>query len=255
MKKVLQTILILFFLGMFLVSGYFIFDYFWQSAKQELLYSSLTDVIEEAQNKQVSSAESEEDPMLDALAELSKQNDDLVGWIRMEDTNVNYPVVQSIDEPNFYLHHDFEKNEANFGCPYLQENCDIDKPSDNLVVYGHHMKDGSMFADLEKYSDEEFFKAHPTFDFYTLTKGYTYEIIAVFKTTATVGDDSAFYYHEFVDAASPEDFDEYVSTCKAHSLYDTGVTASYGDTLLTLSTCDYTRTNGRMVVVAKRTAS
>ena len=143
-----------------MVSGYFIFDYFWQSAKQEMLYSSLTDVIEEAQNKQVSSAESEEDPMLDALAELSKQNDDLVGWIRMEDTNVNYPVVQSIDEPNFYLHHDFEKNEANFGCPYLQENCDIDKPSDNLVVYGHHMKDGSMFADLENIRTRNF--SNPT---------------------------------------------------------------------------------------------
>ena len=111
------------------------------------------------------------------------------------------------------------------------------------------MKNGTMFSDLEKYADESFFSEHRYIRFDTLSDYGTYEIFAVFRTTAY--SDNGFKYYNFVDAEDTEDFNSFVEKYKELSLYDTGVTAEYGDKLLTLSTCEYTRTNGRFVVVAK----
>ena len=121
--------------------------------------------------------------------------------------------------------------------------------SNNIVIYGHHMKNGSMFADLCKFESEDFYKEHKTFRFDTLGAYGEYEIVCVFKTSVYSAD--GFKYYHFVDAANAEEFNAYLSTCQALALYDTGVSAQYGDRLLTLSTCEYSRTNGRMVVVAK----
>ena len=135
---------------------------------------------------------------------------------------------------------------------YVQEDCDVLKPSDNLVIYGHHMNNGSMFADFEKFKDEDFWRGHKTIAFNTLTEKNEYEILAVFKTVVYTDSPEAFKYYRFTDAQSPEEFDAYIDKCKELSLYDTGVSAEYGDKLITLSTCEYSRTNGRIVVVAKK---
>ena len=135
---------------------------------------------------------------------------------------------------------------------YVQEDCDVLKPSDNLVIYGHHMNNGSMFADFEKFKDEDFWRGHKTIAFHTLTEKNEYEILAVFKTVVYTDSPEAFKYYRFTDAQSPEEFDAYIDKCKELSLYDTGVSAEYGDKLITLSTCEYSRTNGRIVVVAKK---
>ena len=82
---------------------------------------------------------SENTTILPELAELYQQNNDLVGWIRVEDTNINYPVMQTVDNPNFYLKRGFDKEYTDYGCPYVQEDCDVQAPSDNVVIYGHHM--------------------------------------------------------------------------------------------------------------------
>ena len=161
-------------------------------------------------------------------------------------------LVQSKDEPNFYLKHGFDKKYADCGCPYVQENCDVQKPSDNLVIYGHHMKSGLMFADLERFKDKDFQSKHKTASFDTLCERQTYEIIAVFKTTVYTGSEREFQYYRFVDATEPEQFDEYIRKVKERALYDTGVSAEYGDKLITLSTCEYSNRNGRLVLVAKR---
>ena len=186
------------------------------------------------------------------LTELYRQNNDLVGWICVEDTNINYPVMQTVDNPNYYLKRGFDKEYSSYGCPYVQEDCDVLKPSDNLVIYGHHMNNGSMFADLEKFKDEDFWQEHKTIAFNTLTEKNEYEILAVFKTVVYTDSPEAFKYYRFTDAQSPEEFDAYIEKCKGLSLYDTGVSAEYGDKLITLSTCEYSRTNGRLVVVAKK---
>ena len=183
---------------------------------------------------------------------LYTQNSDLAGWIQIDGTNINYPVMQSKHDPDFYLKHNFEKADSPHGCPYVQEDCDVLKPSDNLVIYGHHMNNGSMFADLEKFKDEDFWREHKTIAFNTLTEKNEYEILAVFKTVVYTDSPEAFKYYRFTDAQSPEEFDAYIDKCKELSLYDTGVSAEYGDKLITLSTCEYSRTNGRLVVVAKK---
>lgn len=176
-------------------------------------------------------------------------NSDFVGWISIDGTNINYPVMQTPGSPDFYLKRGFDKNYSDYGVPYVQENCLIGQ-SDNCVIYGHHMKDGSMFADLCKYESESFYREHPIIRFDTLAGFGEYEIVCVFKTAVYTED--GFKYYHFVDAENEEAFQAFIRSCQALALYDTGVSAEYGDKLITLSTCEYSRTNGRMVVVAKR---
>lgn len=183
-------------------------------------------------------------------AAIHEKNNDFVGWLRIEDTNINYPVMQSPDNPNFYLKHSFDKEYSNYGVPYVQENCELGV-SDNITIYGHHMDDGSMFADLCKYESEDFYKEHRAIQFDTMDGFGEYEVVAVFKTVAYSNE--GFPYFLFVKADKPEDFDDFIAKCKELALYDTGVTAEYGDKLITLSTCEYSRDNGRMVIVAKKT--
>ena len=185
-------------------------------------------------------------------AEVFAQNDDLIGWISIPGTRIDYPVMQTKDDPDFYLKHAFDKSYSNYGVPYAAENCDADI-SDNMVIYGHHMNNGSMFSDLCKYESEDFYKEHKTIYFDTLGGYGEYEVIAAFKTVAYA--ESGFKYYHFVNAESEAAFDEYIERCKELSPYDTGVSAEYGDKLITLSTCEYSQTNGRMVIVAKKISS
>ena len=152
---------------------------------------------------------------------------------------------------NYYLKHNFEKEYSDLGTPYVQENCDL-LTSDNLVIYGHHIKGQKMFGALENYKSKDFYEEHKTIRFDTLTKRGEYEIIAVFKTVAY--SSAGFRYYDFVNAEDENAFNAYISKCKELALYDTGVTAEYGDRLITLSTCEYSAQNGRLVVVAKRAA-
>ena len=177
-------------------------------------------------------------------------NSDTVGWIKIPDTKINYPVVQSKDQRDYYLNRSFYKKWSAWGAIYAREECDINAPSDNITLYGHHMQDGSMFAGLDKFKKKDFWEDHQTFTFDTLYEHHTYQIIAVFKTSANL--DEGFMYHKFSDAQSEEEFNEFVATVKKLAFYDTGLTAEYGDKLLCLSTCEYTLNNGRFVVVAKR---
>lgn len=186
--------------------------------------------------------------VFEKYAEVYAQNSDLVGWVSIPGTQIDYPIMQTKDSPDFYLKHAFDKSYSSYGVPYLQENCDIGI-SDNLVLYGHHMNNGSMFSDLCKYESEDFYREHKTICFDTLDHFGEYEVIAAFKTVAYSED--GFKYYHFVNAENQTAFEEYVAKCKELALYDTGVTAEYGDQLITLSTCEYSRTNGRMVVVAK----
>ena len=182
------------------------------------------------------------------LRSLQHQYPDVRGWLTIPEVGIDYPVMQTKDTPNFYLKHAFDKSYSSYGVPYMQENCDVGI-SDNLMLYGHHMNNGSMFSDLCKYESEDFYQDHKTIHFDTLDSFGEYEVIAAFKTVAY--SEQGFKYYHFVRAEQEEDFDEFIAKCKELALYDTGVTAEYGDQLITLSTCEYSRTNGRMVVVAK----
>lgn len=181
------------------------------------------------------------------FADLYAQNNDFIGWIKIEDTVIDYPVMQSKDSPNFYLDHNFNREYSRFGVPYMQENCNLQ--SDNIVIYGHNMKNKSMFNELTKYKDKDFYNDHRYIQLDTLSEQRKYEVICAFKTVAYANN--GFKYYEFVDADSQEDFSAYIEKCQALSFYDTGVRAEYGDKLITLSTCEYSQNNGRFAVVAK----
>ena len=202
--------------------------------------------------------EAEEEPEVDPAVEearlahekyapLFEQNQDFIGWICIEDTNINYPVMQSPDNPDFYLKHGFDKNYSDYGVPYIDEAC-ATGISNNLVIYGHHMNNGSMFANLVKYTDKTFYEAHPVIKFDTLSTLGEYEIVAVFTFDT---NHEKFRYNEYTDM-DEEEFAEFMENVRARALYDTGVEAKYGDRLLTLSTCEYSHNNGRFVVVARK---
>lgn len=192
-----------------------------------------------------------EPPQMNKYKEIYDRNPHTVGWIKIPDTKVDYPVLQtSVENENYYIDHDFYGNSSAFGSIYAREQCDINLPSDNITIYGHHMKDGSMFAGLMAYQQKEYWEQHPMVFFDTLYEYHTYKIFAVFKTSANLGQ--GFSYHQFVDAASADEFNDFVSNCKSLSFYDTGITPVWGDKMICLSTCEYTLDNGRLVVCAVR---
>ena len=252
MKKNIYVSIICFLLLVMIFSGVMIYRHFKEAHTQEEIYDSLAEIVEESETNESVEATEGEVVMLPEYAKLYEQNSDIVGWIRIDDTQINYPVMQSPQEPNFYLKHGFDKAYSDYGCPYVQEDCDVQEPSDNLVIYGHHMSNGSMFAHLEKFKSKDFWNEHRTITFNTLTDKQEYEIVSVFRTVVYTDSSDAFKYYRFVDAESDDVFDDYIGKCKELSFYDTGVTAEYGDKLITLSTCEYSRNNSRLVVVAKR---
>ena len=288
MKQWVYYLLIAVFGCTFLVSAWCLGSYLWESHTQKNQYNDLAALVEQhqatrplptettqpaetlepAQTEPESAEITEateppsllvevEDPetgktveVLREYAEIYRVNRDLVGWLQIPGTDISYPVMQTPDRPDYYLYRDFYQEYSKHGCLYAREVCDINAPSDNITIYGHRMKDGSMLAGLAAYTEKEYWRQHRYIYFDTLTEYHSYEIVAVFLTTATVNQ--GFRYHAFVDAADEAAFDSFISQCKALALYDTGVTATYGSKLITLSTCEYSQTNGRLVVVAKR---
>ena len=236
MKNKIFIIAILALTAIFAVSTYLYISEYFDDRKQIDELESIAQAVEDS--RQCSD---------NKYADLYAQNNDFIGWIKIDDTAINYPVMQSKDSPNYYLNHNFSKEYSRFGVPYMQENCSLS--SDNIIVYGHNMKNKSMFNELTQYRSKDFCNSHKYIKFDTLSEERIYEVIAVFKTVAYSSE--GFEYYTFVNAKTENDFSAYIEKCKALSFYDTEVNAEYGDKLITLSTCEYSQMNGRLVVVAK----
>ena len=186
------------------------------------------------------------------LEELQKENEEIIGWLEIAETNINLPVCQAQDN-SYYLTHNYKKEKATSGALFLDKDFNLDKPSTNYLIYGHRNKNGTMFEDLMKYKDEQFFKSHPTIKFTTTKEDTEYQIIAVFFSRVYYKDEqNVFRYYQFVNAENETEYNEYISNCKKASIYDTGATAEYGEQLLTLSTCEYSQEDGRFAIVAKK---
>jgi len=260
MKKVLFTVIVLVLLAAFGVSAFMVVNYLVEGKQQENRYDELSNIANGQETTNAPETTTGEEPtetteatepgMLAGYKEIYEMNNHTVGWIKMEGTQIDYPVMQTPDEPNFYLYRNFDKADSVRGSIYAREVCNIDEPSDNITIYGHNMADGSMFAALNAYVNKSAWENNSLIFFDTLNEYHTYKIFAVFKTSANVGQ--GFSYHQFVDAETEAEFDEFVSTCKELAFYDTGITPVYGDKLICLSTCEYTLDNGRLVVAAVR---
>lgn len=189
--------------------------------------------------------------MLTEFRELYERNSDIVGWLKIDGTRIEYPVMQNPQDAEYYLNHDFDKKENKGGLPFLDAHSRTNG-SDILLIHGHHMKSGWMFKDLMKYKNESFYKEHASFQFSTLYEKEEYEIVAVILSQVYRKSDDVFKYYQIENVSAPAEFDSYVQNIKKLALYDTGVTARYGDKLIVLSTCEYSTENGRLAVVARK---
>lgn len=267
-RKLIYICLLCFFILLFLVSAVLIAQYMINSHEAGSTYDDLSNQKEQIlATLTTPTAPSEPTPpptdpstgetipteqgMLPEYQPFYEQNSDIVGWLNVPGTKVNYPVVRSPESnPDFYLYRRFDKLWSDWGAVYCRPETDVDTPSDNVVLYGHHMLDGSMFTGLDPYRKQDFWQEHQTLTFDTLYEHHTYKIWAAFKTSAN--EDEGFMYHRFLNAADEEEFNQFVSTIKGLQYYDTGITPQFGDKLLLLSTCEYSLSNGRFIVCAVR---
>lgn len=241
MKKIIFIVISMLLISVMLISSYFLIKNFKEEDKQKNIFTELSNIATK-RNEQT------EENQID-LEKLYKINNDIVGWLKIDNTNINYPIMQTRNKPNFYLDKNFYKEYSFMGTPYIDENCDIEN-SNNIIIYGHHIKGNKMFGELENYKSEEYYKNHKIIKFYTQNNITEYEIISVFKTT--VYDNTGFKYYQFYNMEKEKEFDTFVSKCKELSFYEIKENAKFGDRLITLSTCEYSKKNGRLVVVAKQ---
>ena len=186
------------------------------------------------------------------IEELQKENSDIIGWIEIENTNINYPVLQGSDN-KFYMTHNYKKQYSKNGSIFLDKDYSWSPPSSNLLIYGHNNKNNTMFQELLKYKDVEFYNNHPNIRFTTKDEDSIFEIISVFRSKVYYkSEKNVFRYYYFINSNNEQEYNEFVQNAKNASLYDTGKTATYGEQLMTLSTCSYHTTDGRFAVVAKR---
>lgn len=190
------------------------------------------------------------------LQQVQKINSDIVALIEINGTNINYPVLQT-DNNSYYINHNYKREKDKEGAIFLDKDYNWELPSSNLLIYGHNnIGSNEMFSELIKYKKESFYKKHKIINFITNDEEAKYEIISVFLSKAYYKNETdVFRYYNFVNAVNKEDFDNYIINCKRASLYKIDITAEYGDKLMTLSTCEYSRLNGRLAVVAKKIGS
>lgn len=188
--------------------------------------------------------------------ELYNQNNDFVGWITVPNTAINHPVMQS-DDNEYYLRRDFYKNYLRRGTVFMDYRNDPENLNVNTILYGHNYLDSTMFSDLEKYKDIEFYKTAPVIEFNTIYADHKWKVFAVFLTTASPELDNNYVFNYIYPFMTESSFEEFIDEVAKRSLYDTGVEVLPTDKILTLSTCtrdmDITskQENARCVVMAR----
>lgn len=239
------------------ISSFFIIKEFVENKKETEIYEDLQEIVIEENtdietrnvDTEIEKSEGESSNKYN-LENIAKINSDVVGWIKIENTNIDYPVMQNGD---YYLHRNIYKNYSSHGTPYLAEYCNI-QYSDNLIIYGHHMNDNSMFAQLDDYKKHSFCENHKYIKFYSYYNGITiektYEVAIAFKTV--VYSDKGFKYYNYTNFSDVQELNDFIENCRKLEFYNTGIDINYGDKLITLSTCEYSQKNGRIVVVAKQ---
>lgn len=244
-KKLLLRLVILILIVSLAITAYF----FYNKNKNKKQNEELKEII----NNTTVDNENNINERIEKVKELQKENSDIIGWLEIENSDISYPVLQGEDN-DYYMTHNYKKEYSKDGSLFLDKDYDWNIPSTNLLIYGHNnMSSTEMFVGLMKYKEESYYKDHKTIRFTTNEEDAKYEIISVFLSRVYYkSETNVFRYYYFINAETEQEFNEYVENSKNASLYDTGVTAEYGDQLLTLSTCSYHTKDGRLAVVAKK---
>lgn len=256
-KHTVQIALIGIFVFVFCFSAYQIGLTYCTGQQEQQKFDELKELVEAANTaapvhmKTEITQDHEEQSILPEYMELIKMNEDFFGWLRIEDTPINYPVMHTPADSQFYLHRAFDKSDAQSGTPFLDgacyEGCGM------YLIYGHHMKNDTMFGTLPKYGSKDYWEDHKTIHFDTRFERGEYEVIAAFYSEIYDEREPGFRYYQYTDLTNPAVFDEYMEQVEFNAIYETGVSAEYGDQLLVLSTCNYHTNDGRFVVVARKT--
>lgn len=242
MKNKIYFFLVLLLISLILINSFFIFKNINENYKQEIIFNELANISKMNDNNL------KEDIRLDVnVKELYKINNDIIGWIKIEDTKLDYPIMQA--KNNFYLRRNFYREYSNYGTPFISEYCNYNVDS-NIIIYGHNMKNGKMFGELEKYNQKSFYDCHKKIKFYTLENESQYEIFSVFETD--IYNKNSFEYYKYNNFSTEDEFNNFITECKKLSKYDTNIVPKYNDKLITLSTCSYSSENARLVVVARK---
>lgn len=258
MKKMVSNILLVLGIVVFIACGAYLLHYYLgakqaESELDELLALKIESMEGEEETNDDETERTEEGKTIQkAYRKLYRKNRDLCGWITLEGTPIDYPVMQTKKESEYYLHRNYAKEYDANGLPFLDAVCDPADEESNLMIYGHHMKSGLMFAHLLDYDSADFYKKHPVVYFDTLYESRTYEVVAAFYSRIYKEEEKVFKYYNAAGHLTKKEYADYVKNIKKLSLYDTGVNPEYGEQLLTLVTCAYQTTDGRFVVVAKR---
>lgn len=216
------------------------------------------------QNQEISESkdkESEDEKkILPEFMNLHEKNEDLYGWISIEGGELclqeGYPVMFTPNDGNFYEHRNFIKEESSAGSIWIDGRTKED--TENIIVYGHNMKKRTMFGSLKKYyNDKEYYAAHKYIQFDTLFEKQTFEIISVLKARVYYPEkgekvpEGEYFFYDHMESNNEKAFNDYIKYVKENGCYETGVTAEYGDKLITLCTC-YGTNNERLLIVAKK---
>lgn len=287
MNRKLRIILIILLAAVFCFSAYMIISDLAESHREKEAYTSLADLVHSREQEIIESSQSggngESTPgskdvpkkyigedgsitqevvvpaapvyaesgilyQYDAVYEL---NNDLAGWLYIEGAGIDYPVMYTPRNEQYYLRKNFEKTYATGGCLFIGKTWSED--SNQTIIYGHNMHDGSMFGHLHEYKSKEYALEHSIIHFDTLHETREYEVVAAFYGKVyKVDDTGVFRYYRYTDLSTEAKFNEFMKNVRRAAIYDTGVDVQFGDRLLTLSTCSYYTNEGRFVVVARQ---
>lgn len=253
-KQRISFIMTVVFALLFLLSARMLLAYYGEGVRQQQAFHALERITEQANDHGAEKSETEqsaEEKAAQKYNALKEKNPDFWGWIKIDDTALSYPVMHTPEEPEYYLRRDFEGAYSLRGVPFLDGRCY--DGCGNYIIYGHYMKDGTMFGSLQAYAKPAYCEEHPTITLNTADGCEVYTVMAAFYSQVYKQEDTGvFRYYQYADLSNEADFTAYVEQVKKAALYDTEVNAQYGEQLLTLSTCSYHTDDGRFVVVAKK---
>ena len=209
MKKMILNILIVVFALVFIGCGWYLFSYYWDAKQAGDETEALSELVEETEAEEddapdiveeieIIAPSGNKEKVLKKYKRLYKKNPDVIGWVKVDDTPINYPVMYTPDDNEYYLHRNFEKKDDSNGLPFMDAACDPDDPNNNLLIYGHHMRSGMMFAHLMDYESEKFYKEHKIIRFDTLYGIGEYEVVAAFRSQVYPENQDVFKYYDYI---------------------------------------------------------
>lgn len=240
-KKYLKILSIIFLIIVICSLGYYLYN-LQLSNKNKMMYTNIP----------IKTKEPDLPINIQKVKTLKSENNEVIGWIQIEDSLIDYPILQNADN-NYYLKYNYKNEKSKYGSIFAKNECNISDSNSNLILYGHNMKDSQMFGDLLKYENIDFYNNHKVIKIATDKEESNYNIISVFKSRVFYNDESnVFRYYDYTSFENPDEYNDFINNCKKSQLYDTGVSAEFGEKIITLITCEYSQENGRFVVVAKK---